>query len=552
MLWRILCEDTAIYEFPVCGHDHFDKLLLIWRSQCQSINRRLFGTVKVDVDSEEHLKVVHRAMKLAGYTFVVKVLDVRKLVVKNIAFSQLSYEVSFIEGDFSVVFIPVQLDCNLKKFPHIPFPYRLGFVQPSDYIVRLVIWVSKSVHDSDCKWILKNMFPAMVKWLRFIDPRKVLRTSNSLLNIEKYIIRYNMMKQKYGRQFVKNWTEKTDPKKFVYEDCGIASYLLEFWSIRECTPRKFLDIGCGNGLLVNLLNKEGVNGIGIDMRNRKIWTDQLKDTNLIEAVIDPSQKENLILDGVDYLIGNHSDEITPWIPVMAARRNCGFFMLPCCPFNFHGKYIPRPGDTGSQYDSFLRFLREICTRLGFIVEEDRLSIPSTKRLCFVCSIPVNGLVPNVEEVIEELTDSVANDFQARVGDERVRNCLNIPKNIRITLTNRFFNVLFERNNEVKDGWRCGGAIELSELAALLTDEEKQLMKRQCGGLQTFLRNQHQIFKVIGGMAYIRDWREHGLSRFKKSRASSSRNKVALCWMAENHPDGCPMKDKCNFKHVNEL
>ncbi|KAE9417095.1 hypothetical protein Angca_006461, partial [Angiostrongylus cantonensis] len=167
------------------------------------------------------------------------------------------------------------------------------------------------------------------------------------------------------------------------------------------------------------------------------------------------QKENPLLDGVDYLIGNHTDELTPWIPLVAARRKCGFFVLPCCPFNFHGKYIPRPGDTGSQYDSFLRFLREICTRLGFIVEEDRLSIPSTKR---------------------------------------VRNCLNIPKYIRTTLIHRFFNVLLEKNEEIKNGWRCGRAVGLSELAALLSEEEKQFMKRQCGGLQTFLRNQHQIFK----------------------------------------------------------
>ncbi|KAE9417096.1 hypothetical protein Angca_006462, partial [Angiostrongylus cantonensis] len=105
----------------------------------------------------------------------------------------------------------------------------------------------------------------------------------------KYIVHYNMMKEKYGRQLVKNWTEKTDPKKFVYEDCGIATYLLEFWRIRECTPRKFVDMGCGNGLLVHLLNKEGVNGIGIDIRSRKIWANQLNDTTLIEAVFDPAQ-----------------------------------------------------------------------------------------------------------------------------------------------------------------------------------------------------------------------------------------------------------------------
>ncbi len=76
----------------------------------------------------------------------------------------------------------------------------------------------------------------------------------------------------------------------------------------------------------------------------------------------------------DWLIGNHSDELTPWIPVMAARLTflecdcaqgmCGYtaiycsgcveaiigvsytfrssyktkyFVLPCCPHDFDGK-----------------------------------------------------------------------------------------------------------------------------------------------------------------------------------------------------------------------
>ncbi|KAE9417025.1 hypothetical protein Angca_000212, partial [Angiostrongylus cantonensis] len=54
--------------------------------------------------------------------------------------------------------------------------------------------------------------------------------------------------------------------------------------------------------------------------------------------------------------------------------------------------------------------------------------------------------------------------------------------------------------------------------------------------------------VVGGKACIRDWREEGALKSKKSKAASSRNRVALCWMEENHPDGCPMKDKCYFKH----
>jgi hypothetical protein len=32
---------------------------------------------------------------------------------------------------------------------------------------------------------------------------------------------------------ISNWTEKTDPKKFVYEDLAIATYLLCLWKEEE-------------------------------------------------------------------------------------------------------------------------------------------------------------------------------------------------------------------------------------------------------------------------------------------------------------------------------
>ncbi|VDL71301.1 unnamed protein product [Nippostrongylus brasiliensis] len=494
MLWRTLCDDTANYEFPVIVQDYFDKVISIWRTQCQSVNRRLFGTVLVENGTEEYKTLVHQGLRLVNGDIEPQNCEVRKLISKNPTFSKSAHEVSFSDGE-DVVFVPVYEDSDPKKVVHIPFPYKIGCSQASDSSLRLVIAVPANVPDSECRWISTKMFPALLKWLRFIDPKKVVRKTNSLVDLEEYSKRYQRLKENFGRQLVEKWTERTDPKKFVFEDCGIATYLLELWRKRCFTPNKFADLGCGNGLLVYLLNKEGVNGVGIDLRKRKIWSEQLSDTNLIEAAVDPSKESTCVPDDVDFLIGNHTDELTPWIPVMAARRHCGFFVLPCCPFNFHGKYVSRPGDTGSQYDSFLKFVREVCQRLGFVVEEDRLSIPSTKRLCYMGSIPPEGLVPNIEEVIEELTSGSKNDFVPRSKTEQVRNCLNVPKDTRLNLTRFFFAKLLEKDDTVKDGWRCGGAIEIGELAALLTQEQKQLMKQQCGGLQTFLRNQHQVFKV---------------------------------------------------------
>ncbi|XGW16738.1 hypothetical protein V3C99_001852 [Haemonchus contortus] len=554
MLWRTLCDDTATYDFPVLAQDYFEKLILIWKTQSQSVNRRLTGTVPISAEVEEYASVVRIATQKADYASVepneMMECEVRKLIPKDAPLSCTTYEVSFNEDVLTVVFVPVQLDLSSQKNVHIPFPYKLSCVQTSSssFSLRLMLAVPNSIPDTECQWLLNNMFPALFKWLRFIDPKRVVRKTNALLDIESYSIRYRKLKENYGRQLVEKWTEKTDPKKFVYEDCGIAAYLLEFWRKRGRTPKKFADIGCGNGLLVYLLNKEGVGGVGIDIRRRKIWSELLRDTALIEAVVDPSKEDVALPEGVDYLIGNHTDELTPWMPVMAARIKCDFFVLPCCPFNFHGKYTARPGDSGSQYNAFLGFIREVCARLGFIVEEDRLSIPSTKRLCFVCTIPPQGLARDVDEVIRKLTSPATKVFLPRSKVEQVRNCLNVPKDIRLDLTKRFFFKLLEADERMKNGWRCGGAIELQKLAALLTVEEKQLMKQQCGGLQTFLRNQHQVFKVTGGMAQIRDWREEATRIFKKGKGSPSRSGVTPCWMAEYHPDGCPMKDACYFKH----
>lgn len=65
-----------------------------------------------------------------------------------------------------------------------------------------------------------------------------------------------------------------------------------------------------------------MSGYGIDVRHRNIWKTTLKDVDLREMPVDPQivvQNEPHFDLDVDLLIGNHSDELTPWIPVMAAK-----------------------------------------------------------------------------------------------------------------------------------------------------------------------------------------------------------------------------------------
>lgn len=87
--------------------------------------------------------------------------------------------------------------------------------------------------------------------------------------------------------YKRNWTEKTDPVKFVFEDIAIASWLISLWELERIEQKSsklqsFIDLGCGNGLLTFLLSSEGYTGFGIDLRKRKIWDKFIeKGANLI-------------------------------------------------------------------------------------------------------------------------------------------------------------------------------------------------------------------------------------------------------------------------------
>lgn len=105
-----------------------------------------------------------------------------------------------------------------------------------------------------------------------------------------------------------------------------------------------------------------------------------------------------------------------------------------------------------------------------------------------------------------------------------------------------------------------GSLPIPECAQLLDNEELAILKAQCGGLQTLLRNHHQIFNgmprrqffsirqsicfvlVAKGNVSIRDWMTDS-KRYQKNNKRS-------CWFYTNHPDGCPLDaNLCPYAHV---
>lgn len=222
--------------------------------------------------------------------------------------------------------------------------------------------------------------------------------------------RYAELKSKYSRTLISTWSEKTDPLKHVFEDLGIAAFLMELWGDMYKSSGEFpgfVDIGCGNGLLVYILNQEGYKGWGFDARSRESWKkfsssemvspsgQSLEQRLLLPRLVagGPDDDANELLgadhvhDGVfpegTFIISNHADELTPWTPILAAASDCPFIMIPCCSHNLSGDKwrAPPPRDKtkpSSTYASLVDWVTQISEDCNWEVETEMLRIPSTR------------------------------------------------------------------------------------------------------------------------------------------------------------------------------
>lgn len=220
--------------------------------------------------------------------------------------------------------------------------------------------------------------------------------------------RYSELKSKYASSLIQNWGESTDPLKHVFEDLGIAAFLIELWEdMYKSSPfQGFVDIGCGNGLLVYILNQEGYAGWGFDARSRTSWNNyacssdkspsgtSLEQRLLLPSIIPSSSSttdadisSSDTHDGIfppgTFIISNHADELTPWTPLLATYSNCPFIMIPCCSHNLTGAKwrAPPPKDKSkghSTYASLVEWVTQIAEDCGWEVETEMLRIPSTR------------------------------------------------------------------------------------------------------------------------------------------------------------------------------
>lgn len=152
-------------------------------------------------------------------------------------------------------------------------------------------------------------------------------------------------------------------------------------------------------------------------------------------------------------------------------------------------------------------------------------------------------------------------FQPREKAERVRNCATLPRDFIDQVVLQVAHLLLNgeqlntgsASSSSSKAWNRGGSLSLAEVAHELAGETLQRLKRECGGLQTLLRNNHQVFEVVNGRVHIRDWREKKLQRQPHSEAKrrlcSEAFKTRMCWFYSHHPDGCVLpSDSCPFAH----
>ncbi|EJT99227.1 DUF1613-domain-containing protein [Dacryopinax primogenitus] len=289
-------------------------------------------------------------------------------------------------------------------------------------------------------------------WGHLSGYRKRVR-HDVLLPRAEYQDLYMRLKQRH-KHHVSSWSLGTDPRKHVFEvkkaelDVAIAAFLMLLWKldypalgvprapllVGENPEREercewstwgrpeggFVDLGCGNGLLVHILLQEGYEGYGIDLSPRKTWASFSPSTqaHLHAAAISPlsSPPVSPPLPPGAFLLGNHADELTPYVPLLATLHAAsGWLVIPCCAYTFTARFtatsyrsrlgrseveqrMDEGGEGGGRVRAYLVWLEEMGRGLGWSVGLEALRMPSTRNWGLVGRRAVDGLEEDGEQL----------------------------------------------------------------------------------------------------------------------------------------------------------
>jgi tRNASer (uridine44-2'-O)-methyltransferase len=323
-------------------------------------------------------------------------------------------------GEIRELVVYLNHGCSREETPYyLPKVRGVGWLLSPNgewegYTVSLLYsyFTPGEVADERLSRTAHHLLTRAVKLAAGIESGYVKRVHHDLLvPREEFQDLYLQLRNRHAKRLVDGWREKTDPKKHAFEDLLIAAFLICLW--RRMYPQKggwkgFVDIGCGNGVLVDVLLHEGWEGYGFDARARKSWEGFREDTQnaLAERILVPwilgAEEAPDIHDGRFeegmFIISNHADELTPWTPILAAASNCPFLAIPCCSHDLSGakKRFPPPKElanteaTGdlrlnrnmsrSTYASLCAYVEGLARDCGWVVETEVLRIPSTRNV----------------------------------------------------------------------------------------------------------------------------------------------------------------------------
>lgn len=281
---------------------------------------------------------------------------------------------------------------------------------------------------------------------------------------QKFQNTYARLKAKYAKVLIENWVEATDPGKHVFEDLGIAAFLIELWGeMYDCAQKipspeeadaqqngvkrtfpGFVDIGCGNGLLVSLLIQEGYSGWGFDARRRKTWQtfpshvqEKVKEMVLVPDVLNVrkggtlSEDDHTVLhdrafhNGLfkpgTFIVSNHADELTPWTPLIAHLNDSPFIAIPCCSHNLAGARWRAPPSKSAPSQVSANTHKSAFPPSTTHADEN----PSKSQAAETGSLKKPAAAKNVPSAYASLCDYVS-DLAQEVGFVAEKEMLRIP------------------------------------------------------------------------------------------------------------------------------
>ncbi|KAF3197636.1 tRNA(Ser) Um(44) 2'-O-methyltransferase [Orbilia oligospora] len=240
----------------------------------------------------------------------------------------------------------------------------------------------------------RRMFKRILEVLkkRFEKPDYIKRVNHdAIVSRERYQKVYQDLKARHAdrlcRIFAINGYEGKGCREVdkIFEELGIASFCICLWEeiyeipttarrngydddVRTNTSSNplnqfvgFVDLGCGSGVLTDVLLQEGWPGYGIDARSRKIWKsfDDHVQPHLIESILIP-----YVIDQT--LVGTESRRFR------AQRSLC----------QVEGEKS-RGSSKQSTYQLLINYVENLCHEIGVVPQKEWLRIPSTRNLAII-------------------------------------------------------------------------------------------------------------------------------------------------------------------------